>query len=38
MAKKSVSEDRFSSKNLDMFVEDIMSLQNNKKNLVLDSN
>lgn len=34
LAKKTVAEDGSSSKNFDMFVEDILSLQNKKKNTV----
>jgi hypothetical protein len=37
LARKAVSEDGSSSKNLDMLVEDILSLQNKKKNPVSNS-
>lgn len=37
LAKKTVSEDGSSYKNFDMFVEDILSLQNKKKNPVSNS-
>lgn len=37
LAKKTVREDGSSYKNFDMFVEDILSLQNKKKNPVSNS-